>query len=190
MPMMAATTYSKKLYQKGLQTFSWKAEDPNGDTLTYDLEYRPVHDLRFRPLRQGLTDTVLAWDTSSVPNGRYVVRIVAHDGAGNPEPLALSGEKESAPFDVDNTPPAVTVSLAGKGVIHAVAKDDSSLIRRADYSLDGARWEEVHPKDGINDSPEETYEFTPRGLTAGPHVVVVRATDLLGNVATARVNIE
>ena len=31
--MPPATTYSRKLYQKGIQTFSWKADDPNGDTL-------------------------------------------------------------------------------------------------------------------------------------------------------------
>ena len=189
-PMMPVTTYSRKLYQKGLQTFAWKGEDPNGDALVYDIEYRPVHDTRFRPLRAGLTDTVLAWDTSTVPNGRYVVRIVARDTPANPEGLALSGEKESPPFDVDNTPPAVTVELAGQGRVRAVARDDSSLIRKAEYSVDGSRWADIHPKDGISDSLEETYEFQPRGLGTGPHVVVVRATDLLGNVSTARLNVD
>ena len=36
-----ATSYSRKLYQKGMQTFSWKADDPNGDTLSYEVQYRP-----------------------------------------------------------------------------------------------------------------------------------------------------
>ena len=70
------------------------------------------------------------------------------------------------------------------------SRDDSSLVRRAEYSVDGGRWEEVHPADGINDAHEETYEFTPADLAGpGPHLVVVRATDLLGNVATARVEL-
>ena len=74
--------------------------------------------------------------------------------------------------------------------MRAVARDDSSLMRKAEYSIDGGRWEEIHPLDGINDALEETYEFPPEGLSRpGPHIVVVRATDLLGNAATARVEI-
>jgi hypothetical protein len=48
----------------------------------------------------------------------------------------------------------------------------------------------VHPVDGINDSREETYEVSLSALSgAGPHVVVVRASDSLGNVSSARVEV-
>jgi hypothetical protein len=187
-----ATSYSRKLYQRGIQTFSWKAEDPNSDALVYDVYYRPVGDTRFRLLRKGLTDSVLAWDTSTVPNGRYVVRVVASDSPANPESLALTGDKESVAFDVDNTPPTVTATLASRTPVRVkvVVRDDSSLVRRAEYSVDGGRWMEVHPTDGINDALEETYEITPGDLgAAGPHVLVARAMDLLGNIGTARVEI-
>ena len=71
-----------------------------------------------------------------------------------------------------------------------MARDENSLLRRAEFSVDGGRWEEVHPLDGINDSQEETYEIVPGPLAgAGPHVIVVRATDLLGNVSTSRVEV-
>ena len=75
--------------------------------------------------------------------------------------------------------------------VRAVVKDDSSLIRRAEYSVDGGRWEEVHPVDGINDSREETYEVIALDALAGagPHIVVVRASDSLGNVSSARVEV-
>jgi hypothetical protein len=187
-----ATAFSRKLFQRGLQTFSWRAEDQNGDTLSYDVYYRAVGDSRYRILRRGLTEAVLAWDTSTVPNGRYFIKVVASDAPANPTGLALAGEKESAPFDVDNTPPTVaaTVLEGGSSRLRAVARDDASALRRAEYSVDGGRWEEVYPVDGINDGLEETYEFSPQGLSGpGPHVVVVRATDLLGNVASARVEL-
>jgi len=186
------TGFSRRLQQKGLQTFSWKGEDPNGDTLVYEVLYRAAAETRFRTLRKGLTDPVLAWDTSTVPNGRYVVKVVARDTPSNPEALALSGEKVSTPFDVDNTPPAVSASLVpGKPPrIRARVKDDNSIIRRAEYTVDGGRWHEVHPTDGINDALEETYEIVVDDLPgAGPHVIVLRAQDLLGNVASAQVEV-
>ena len=175
-----------------MQTFSWKADDPNGDTLAYDVYYRRVADTRFRLLKKGLTDSVLAWDTTTVPNGRYVIKVVASDAPSNPAGVALVGEKESVPFDVDNTPPTVTVSVLHNSParVRVVVKDDSSIVRKTEFSVDGAKWQEVHPLDGINDSLEETYEFTLGEVTGpGPHVVVVRASDLLGNVATGRVEI-
>jgi sugar lactone lactonase YvrE len=192
MAAMPLGTFGRRLFQKGIQTLSWRADDPNGDTLSYDVHYRRVGDDRYRLLRKGLTDAVLAWDTSTVPNGRYLVKVVASDAPSNPETLALSGDKESSLFDVDNTPPTVTATLAQPRPprIQAVARDESSLVRRAEYSVDGGRWQEIHPADGISDAREETYEFTPQGLEgAGPHLVVVRATDLLGNSSTARVEV-
>ena len=74
--------------------------------------------------------------------------------------------------------------------LEVTVRDESSHVRRAEYSVDGGRWQEVHPRDGISDALEERYEI-PLGPLEGPspHVVVVRATDLLGNVATGRVEI-
>jgi hypothetical protein len=186
------TAFSRKLYQRGLQTFSWRAEDPNGDTLAYDVYYRSTDEARFRLLRKGLTEAVLAWDTSTVPNGRYVLKVVASDAPTNPGRLALAGEKESTPFDVDNAPPAVSAELVARSPVRVrvTARDDTSPLRKAEYSVDGGRWEEVYPTDGINDGREESYEFSPEGVAGGgPHVVVIRVTDLLGNVASARVEV-
>jgi hypothetical protein len=187
-----ATSYSRKMYQKGIQTFSWKADDPNGDALAYEVHYRRVGDTRFRLLSKGVNEPVLAWDTSTVPNGRYVIRVTGTDAPSNPVSLALTGERESAPFDVDNTPPTVTVSLAGGSParVQVTVRDDSSQVRRAEFSIDGGRWQEVHPRDGINDALEETYEIPLPDLSGpGPHIVVVRASDLLGNISTGRVEV-
>ena len=184
------TAYSRRMYQRGMQTFSWKAEDPNADTLVYDVQYRAVGDTTLRTLRRATSDTVLAWDTSTVPNGRYVIKVIARDTPGNPESLALSGDKESTPFDVDNTPPSVGAALEGSRV-RATVSDDWSIIRKAEYSVDGGRWHEVHPVDGINDARQERYDIIPGPFTEpGPHLLVVRATDLLGNVASARVEVK
>jgi hypothetical protein len=135
---------------------------------------------------------VLAWDTSTVPNGRYLLRVTASDAPSNPDALALSGDKESAAFDVDNTPPTLQLQIVQRSPlrVRCLARDDLSVMRKAEFAIDGGRWQEVYPADGINDGLEETYDITP-GEIPGPgvHVLVVRATDLLGNVATARIEV-
>lgn len=191
-PAVPLGFFGRRLFQRGIQTFSWRAEDQNSDSLVYDIHYRSFADDAWRPLRKGLSEAVLAWDTSTVPNGRYVIRVTASDAPSNPESLALSGDKVSDPFEVDNTPPVIQATLLTRKPprIRAAVKDDASLIRKAEYALDGGRWQEVHPSDGINDSSEESYEIALPELAMGLHVVVVRASDLLGNVATARVEVE
>jgi len=184
-----AITFSRKLYQKGLRTLSWKADDPNGDPLVYEVQYRTTGDPRWRTLRRGVTEPVLAWDTTTVPNGRYLVRVVASDAPGNPSALALTAWKDSPSFEIDNTPPALTASLGPKrDSIRATVRDDASPVRKLEFSIDAGRWEEIHPVDGIADSLEESYEI-PLPPAAGPRVVVLRATDQLGNVATARIDV-
>jgi hypothetical protein len=184
-------SFSRKLFQRGIRTFSWQAEDPNGDPLLFDVLYRAMGDERWRPLREGLTEPVFAWDTATVPNGRYVLRVVASDAPGNPPAFALTGSKDCPSFEVDNAPPAIVAALDPRrpGRVRATVRDDASPVRKLEISTDAGRWVEVHPTDGIADSPEETYDIPlPAKAGGGPRVVVLRATDLLGNVATARVD--
>jgi hypothetical protein len=185
-----AISFSRKLYQRGLRTFSWQAEDPNADALLFDVEYRAVGDERWRPLRAGIEEPVFAWDTATVPNGRYLLRVVASDAPGNPPAFALTGSKASASFEVDNLPPSITATLdpRGNNRIHVSVRDDASPVRKLETSIDAGRWEEVHPVDGIADSREESYEIPLPPSTGRARIVVLRATDLLGNVATARVD--
>jgi hypothetical protein len=148
-----------------------------------------VGDERWRPLRSGLAEPVFAWDTATAPNGRYLVRIVASDTPGNPPALALTGFKDSASFEIDNAPPTLAASLEG-GRIRVAVRDDASPVRRLEVSVDAGRWEEARPVDGIADSLEESYDVPlPAARGNGPHIVVLRAADSLGNLATARVDV-
>ena len=184
-------SFSRKLYQHGIRTFSWQADDPNSDTLLFDVAYRALGDSSWHTLREGLTEPVFAWDTANVPSGRYQIRITASDSPGNPRALALTTSRETASFEVDNAPPRITAALDPQqpGVIRVSVHDDSTPVRRLELSLDAGPWEDVHPEDGIADGLDERYRIElPRGAH-GKRVAVLRATDLLGNVATARVDV-
>jgi hypothetical protein len=165
----------------------WRAEDDNRDELTYDVQYRREGDSAWKSVKKGLTDTILVWDTTSVPDGRYVVRVVASDAPSNSPATALTGDMESSAFDVDNVPPAITVSsVRRQGAQTMVAfevRDDMSAVQRVDYSLDGDRWMPVYPKDGIADSRVEEFELTITEDAA--RGIVLRAADALNNVASA-----
>ena len=94
-------------------------------------------------LRKAVADTILVWDTTTVPNGTYFVKVVASDAPSNPVGIALTGELESAAFEIDNTPPAITVarrraSSAAATIVTFDVKDDHSPIQRVEYSQDGS----------------------------------------------------
>ncbi|HSF14410.1 MAG TPA: hypothetical protein VLK65_02530 [Vicinamibacteria bacterium] len=190
---MNAMAYARPLFRKGIQTVTWKASDPNEDELRYDVLYRAEGESFWRPLRAGLTNAVIAWDTVAMPDGRYTLRIVARDAASNPSDMAKSGEKTSKSFEVDNTPPRVEGLAAqaegGGHRIAFVAVDDTSPIQAAEYAVNSGRWSVVFPTDGVSDSPRERFDFTLDGYRDGVYTLVVKVTDTLGNTATARVEL-
>lgn len=178
----------RRIYQKGLQTFVWKADDDNDDKLQYDVLYRREGDTAWKPLRRGLWDPIFVWDTTSVPDGTYFVKIAASDAPSNSPGAALLGELESVNFDIDNTPPRVDVQPAvragARATIAFAVQDAQSPVQRVEYSLDASRWRVVYPKDGIPDSRREEFEVTLDEGEAG-RAVIIRATDGMNNVATA-----
>ena len=128
------------------------------------------------------------WDTTSVPDGTYFVKVAASDAPSNSPATALVGELESVSFDIDNTPPRIEAQPATHGAqqttITFVVRDEQSPVQRVEYSLDASRWRVVYPKDGIPDSRREEFEVTLDESEAG-RSVIIRATDAMNNVATA-----
>src|SRR5207245_1614829 len=120
-----------------------------------------------KTLRKAISESILVWDTTTAPNGTYFVKIVASDAPSNPASSALTGELDSQAFQIDNTPPSITIGTVrverGRTIIPFDVKDDSSPIQRVEYSQDGQRWRGVFPVDGIADSREEHYELTVDG---------------------------
>jgi hypothetical protein len=176
----------RRMFQRGLQTIAWKAQDADGDRLLYSLRYRRDGDGTWRELRSGLLDTIFVWDTTTVADGRYVVRIEASDELSNALGQRLAGQLESEAITIDNTPPAVTVTVSRTGGttrLQVEVRDAQSPIQKLEYSVAGATWQLVLPADGLSDSPIERYEIS---LSAGQDErdVVVRATDQLQNVTS------
>ena len=162
-PSSPTPALGRRIYQKGLQTLVWKADDDNDDRLQYDVLYRREGETAWKALKRGLWDPIVVWDTTSVPDGTYLVKVAASDAPANSPDTALVGEMESLPFDIDNTPPVIELQPAGSTGQRAtsiafVVRDAQSAVQRVEYSLDASRWRVIYPKDGIPDSRREEFE--------------------------------
>jgi hypothetical protein len=186
-PAPPAPSLGRRIYQKGLQTFVWKADDQNDDRLQFDAFYRREGETTWKVLKRALWDPIVVWDTTSVPDGTYLLKIAASDAPSNSPDTALTGELESATFEIDNSPPRIEVQTPvrpNSRTVTFVVRDESSSVQRVEYSLDASRWRTVYPKDGIADSRREEFEVTLEESEAG-RSVIIRATDTMSNVATA-----
>lgn len=181
----------RRVYQRGATSLQWTSEDRNGDKLVYDVLYREIGEMNFRPLRENVDVTFLTIDGQSLADGRYVFKIVAKDSPSNPAGKALSGERTSEPVDVDNTPPVVQVQgqPAISGTLARItfsASDRSSYLTKAEFTVNGGEWQTVYSDDGISDSPEERYTVQVPVTATGEYVVTLRVFDVNGNAGNAR----
>ncbi|MDP9050520.1 MAG: fibronectin type III domain-containing protein [Acidobacteriota bacterium] len=189
---------------KSAVTVRWAAHDDNGDDLVYSVWYRGVGEKNWRMLKDKISEKYLSFDSSLLPDGTYEVRVVASDAPVHTDADSQTGERVSGSFVVDTTPPVpgalTAVMVAGTPAkIHATfsAKDATSPIERAEYSVDAGPWQYLEPVGRVSDSLEERYDFTaavPAGagdaaaglVNATEHVIAVRVYDRYENVVAVK----
>ncbi len=181
----------RKIYQRGAKSLSWNAEDRNGDKLEYSVYYREADETTFKLLKGNLTDNFYTIDGFSLADGRYIFRIAATDALSNPNGFALTDEKISEVFEIDNSAPTVAAigqpQIANdKARVAFEASDAASYLNKAEYSVNGGEWQTVYADDGISDSPRERYTLEIPVKTTGEYSVALRVFDANGNVGNAR----
>jgi sugar lactone lactonase YvrE len=187
--------------QKGYATVLWTAHDDNDDELHYAVYYRGENEQDWKLLKDKLEQKFYSWDATSFPDGAYYLKIVATDAPSNPPATALTAERISERFEVDNTPTVIEHLSAVSGItfsgsvastsigVKFTARDAGSSVERAQYSLDGGDWVLVSPTGNISDAPDEHYEFTINNPSAGERTVAVRAYDRFENVGSAKTTV-
>jgi len=179
--------------QKGYQSVLWTADDANDDQLEFALYFRGENETTWKLLKDKLDTRFYSWDTTTLPDGAYYLKIAATDTPSNPTGEGLSSERESDRFVVDNTPPSIA-QLAAESVSAGVrvrfqASAPVSFITRAQYSLDAGDWTLVFPAGGLSDAPRENYDFQLQKVSPGEHTVTVRVYDQFENVSTAKATV-
>jgi hypothetical protein len=180
-------------WARGLRTVSWKASDPNGDPLRYQVDVRSENGSTWTSLGENLEATSFTWDTHALPDGRYRLRLKVTDRPGNAVGEELTAEALSEPFNIDNTAPAVTEldvrGEAGSAVVSGRAEDGHSMLTRLEVAVDEGDWRTVTPEGGLADERVLSFRARLEDLKPGEHTVGVRAVDLAGNSATRAVRV-
>lgn len=179
--------------QRGFRGVLWSAKDENDDEMAYTIYYRAEGERGWRILKDKLDQKFFSWDTNTMPDGAYYLKIVASDAESNPPGEGLTGERESDRFEVDNTPPTITglQQSSGNPEVHVrfEAQDSFSNILRAEYSLNAGDWKLIFPADRTTDAPRETYEIVLRDLPPGEHTLTVRIYDQFENSVAEKLSI-
>ena len=175
---------------------SWKVDNPDNDELRYRVQFRREGETRWLDATLGdevLTKAELDWDTSSLPEGRYRVRVDASDELANPPGDVTRFALDSPPVLVDNTPPVIRTLAVRALRLKAEVVDGLGPIVRAEVAIDGRLdWRPLAPADGIFDTADETIDAdvstllptAPKG-----HVVALRAYDAAGNFVVRNIEV-
>ena len=219
-----ATAPLQGVKDKGAVTARWAAHDDNGDDLVFALYYRAsdgrasdgrasggiTGEQNWQLLKDNVTERYYTFEAAQVPDGPYQLKVVASDAPSHNPGEALTGERSSERFVLDTATPLVSNLVArlegggggGGGKMHvtAEAKDPSSAIARAEYSIDAGPWQYIEPVGKISDSQTERYDFSAplpqpsdqlrvaKLPPANPneHTVTLRVVDRYDNSSTAK----
>jgi sugar lactone lactonase YvrE len=176
-----------------LLNLTWRVDNPDRDPLRYRLAYRQEAQPVWRDMfaeESVLTEPKYTWDTGSIPDGYYVVRVEASDEQANPESLTLRSNAMSEPIRVDNHPPRIEQLDARKGRVRGRVADELGPIARIQLSIDAGPWRDVFPTDSLLDSATEAFDVALGELPDAAHIIAVRAFDAAGNQANREITVK
>jgi hypothetical protein len=144
------------------------------------------------PATGSTRQATITWDTRQVPDGLYLLRIIATDRASNPSDARVD-QKTTEPIIVCNTPPQLFVFERGI----APGMDSAATVvgfaagrvglKGAEYRLGSTGdWTAVEAEDGIWDSAFEHFRFPVKAQGSGPQTVEIKVVDAAGNVSVTQ----
>ena len=165
---------------------TYKAADDNADTLIYKIEFRKVGRAGWIELEDEFAKTKFEWDTKTIEDGRYEVRVTTSDERSNTTTTKLAGSRISDPFVVDNTAPVIKDSnLEIRNLnltMNLEIKDEFTAIGKVSYTVDSnADWIAALPDDMVYDTTDEFFTIVIEDLEAGEHVVALKIVDDIEN---------
>ena len=131
-------------------------------------------------------DDSYEWDSKTVEDGRYEIRIIASDERSNSPATKLTGSRISDPIVVDNTGPVIrkyAVEKSGKAAtLKLQITDELTVIGKLEYTVNSnSKWKSALPDDLVFDTTEESFTILTEELEPGEHILAVKISDDVGN---------
>jgi hypothetical protein len=163
-----------------------RAADENNDTLVFHFDFRRQDRQSWIQLEKDSEKPMIEWDTRTVEDGRYEIRVTADDKRSNSPHEALTGSRVSDIIIVDNTPPVVEdVLLEVQGTslkLRFSAVDVYSAVGQVRFTFNSKEdWIGLLPEDLVFDTTEEWFTLKMDNMEAGDYVLALAVSDAPGN---------
>jgi sugar lactone lactonase YvrE len=138
-----------------------------------------------------VTSNSLDWNTRSVPDGQYKIKVIASDYQSNPVD-SRTGEGYSQPFLIVNTPPTLTLTASATVInpdktisLQGIASSKLAFVTAVQYQVDKSKdLYSAAPDQGIFDSTTAPFTIHTLPLSSGPHTLTVTALDEANNASS------
>jgi len=186
-PDVESVKVSREEKKQGFFKVEYQTKDRNNDELVYKLAFRKTDWAKWIELKDEVKSNDFQWDSRTVEDGRYVIKVTACDRKSNTTDTALTDSRISDPVVVDNTGPVFARSSikkdSGKVILNVVVRDVLSMIDKLDYTVDSSEdWQGTLPEDSVYDTSTESLRIIVEDLEPGEHVISLRVADAVGNV--------
>ncbi|MHB0946064.1 MAG: hypothetical protein ACYC3B_02715 [Sedimentisphaerales bacterium] len=173
----------------------FKPEDDNEDSLVFRIDFRKIGRTGWIMLKDELDKPTYDFDSRTLEDGIYEIKITASDEPSNNQDVKLTGSRISDHIIIDNSAPTIEetkLDISGKkATLQLKAKDLYSVVESLSYTIDSnEKWISVLPNDGIFDTKDENFTITTDELKTGRHVIAVKISDAENNTLYKTFDIE
>jgi hypothetical protein len=168
-------------YLYGFRMVSFTVSDPDNDDVRVKIEIKPENSKTPFTLAENLKENYFTFDSRTLPDGIYSLIITASDFVSNGKEDEKTDVYEVPLFEIDNTPPQISMSEANNNFLKFYVKDNSS-VRSGRVSRNGELWSVVESDEKKFGAKEETFTIK---LNKDDKWIVFQAVDSFGNMSNS-----
>lgn len=165
-------------------TVAWEASDPDGDPLTFNVQYSPDGGARWEMVALNVTATTIELDTANIVGGATALfRVWASDS------IHTASDQSDNVFNVPNHLPEVTILRPADNTMIALGQTLALAGSAYDVDTGTMSGDQVKWYSNLDGELGQGDQISIVNLRVGVHTITVEANDGVGGVATDTVQV-